>query len=211
MENKSQYKSLNEWRNASPSVYYAAYKHGLIDKLCKDFGWDKKKPDGYWTLEVCKESALKYKTRNEWKKSIDRSGYDAATRNGWIDGCCGHMERVFKPVGYWTLETCKEDALKYNARNEWKKSHGHVYQFARENGWLEECCAHMEQIAYPKGYWTLEKCKEDALKYNKKSEWRASSPGYTAAHKNGWFNECCNHMISGYKEEQLRRNANRKV
>lgn len=199
----SKYNSLAEWRKASPSVYYAAYKKGLIDKICKEFGWDKKKPDGYWTIETCKESALKYNTRNDWKKSIDRSGYDAAIRNGWMEECCKHMKRVFKPVGHWTLENCKEDALKYKTRLEWKKKHGHVYHIARENGWLEVCCSHMKQIAYPKGYWTLEKCKEDALKYFTKAEWRASSSGYDAAVKNEWYEECCKHMKSGY--------ANRKV
>jgi len=250
MTEKSQYKSLSEWQQEHPAAYSAAFRKGLLEKMCEHFDWNRKKPVGYWTLEkckedalkyetktewrknsqgydssiknnwideccghmqsrrdwtldVCKQDALKYKTKSEWKKSIDKGGYGAALKNGWLDECCGHMERVFKPVGYWTLETCKEDALKYNTRNEWKKSHGYVYQFARENEWLEECCVHMEQFAYPKGYWTLDKCKEDALKYNKKSEWKSSSPGYYATQRNEWIEECCKHMISGY--------ANRKV
>lgn len=199
------YKTRNEWRN-SKLGYNSAAKNGWINECCSHME-ENRKPSGYWTLETCKAEALKYKTRNDWKKN--RLGYDAALLNGWMDECCSHMERFFKPSGYWTLETCKEDALKYNTRNEWKKNNGHVYQLARENGWLEECCSHMERIVYPKGYWTLEKCKEDALKYNKKAEWRSSSSGYDAAVRNGWYEECCKHMVSGYKEEQLKRNEKR--
>lgn len=250
MTEKSQYKSLSEWQKANPNAYSAAFRSGMIDDICQKFGWDKKKPDGYWTLnrckedalnyktrmewrrnsqgydsarksgwieeccghmierrewnkDVCKKVALKYKTRIQWKKSEDKGGYSAACRNGWIDDCCKHMERVFNVSRYWTLETCKEDALKYRFRGEWKKRRGYVYQTARENGWLEECCKHMEELARPKGYWTLEICKEDALKYSTKAEWRKSSPGYDAAIRNGWYGECCKHMKSGY--------ANRKV
>ena len=47
----------------------------------------------------------------------------------------------------------------------------------------------------PSGYWTKENCKEDALKYNTKKEWRIHTGGaYISAYKNGWLNECCEHM-----------------
>ena len=56
----------------------------------------------------------------------------------------------------------------------------------------------------PKGYWTKEKCLEDALKYKARTEWKKkSNSSYNSALKNGWSNECCKHMIeiikpSGY-------------
>jgi len=256
VKNKSQYNSLVEWQKADPSAYAVAQRKGLIDVFCEHFGWHKKKPNGYWTLdtcredalkyktkkqwrekstgydiaikngwedaccdhmirnrnwtiETCKEEALKYKTRQEWKKN--RVGYDAAQKNGWLEECCAHMRDVIKPSGYWTLDKCKEDGLKYKTRIEWKKCHPHVYRITCRNGWIEECCVHMEKITLPRGYWTFEKCKEDALKYKTKIEWRANSPGYDAAVRKEWYKECCTHMTSGYKEEQLKRNENRKV
>ena len=46
--------------------------------------------------------------------------------------------------GYWTKERCDEDALKYNSRSEWNKNNSSAYSAAHKNGWLDECCKHME-------------------------------------------------------------------
>lgn len=46
----------------------------------------------------------------------------------------------------------------------------------------------------PKGYWTLEKCKEDALDYTTRKEWQNKSSGYISARRNNWIDICCNHM-----------------
>ena len=54
------------------------------------------------------------------------------------------------------------------------------------------------------GFWTKEKCGEDALKYKSKSEWKAnSSHAYAKSRDNGWLKELTAHMIllkkpSGY-------------
>ena len=153
-----------------------------------------KKPNGYWTKEKCKEDALKYNGRTEWIKS-SRSAYVPAMRNGWIDECCGHMLPPQKPKGYWTKEKCKEDALKYNSKIKWVTNSSSAYGFASRNGWFDECCGHMLPPQKPNGYWTKEKCKEDALKYNTKTEWGKSSGGaYNSVCKNGWIDECCGHM-----------------
>lgn len=42
--------------------------------------------------------------------------------------------------------------------------------------------------------WTIEKCKEDALKYITKKEWNDNSSAYSTAKNNGWIDECCNYM-----------------
>jgi hypothetical protein len=48
----------------------------------------------------------------------------------------------------------------------------------------------------PKKYWTLEKCKLDALKYNTKKEWYTNSASsYSIAHSHKWITECTKHMI----------------
>jgi len=52
--------------------------------------------------------------------------------------------------------------------------------------------------------WTKEACVEDAKKYKTKLEWAKSNgkpywcgPGYVAARRNGWLDECCGHMSPG--------------
>jgi superfamily II DNA or RNA helicase len=49
-------------------------------------------------------------------------------------------------------------------------------------------------------FWTKDKCSESALKYPSRSEWEKNEKNaYTAAHRKGWLNDCCIHMISKRK------------
>ena len=57
------------------------------------------------------------------------------------------------------------------------------------NGWLDELCPHMK-TKKPNGYWTKERCAEEALKYETKSEFQKNSGGaYRAALKHNWLRE----------------------
>ena len=102
----------------------------------------------------------------------------------------------------WDKETVLQDALGYQSRSEWKKA-SYAYEVASRNGWVEEACAHMTKGkgVYQKGYWTLDKCIEDARKYQTKSSWRNSEVpnGFTVAKRNGWLPQCCQHMIETKK------------
>lgn len=95
-----------------------------------------------WNLNLCKESALDYETRNEWKKNSLKA-YNAAVKNKWLEECCKHMQQK---LAYRTIELCKKDALKYKTRSEWKKNNCPAYDAARKNNWLEECCKHMIKV-----------------------------------------------------------------
>ncbi|UOL51350.1 hypothetical protein [Vibrio phage XZ1] len=101
------------------------------------------------------------------------------------------------PPRYWTLERLKEDALKYNSRSEWQKKSSGAYSSARKQGLTDECCAHMQKNPRPRPKWSLENLKEDALKYNSRSEWRTNSnSAYATAYQRGLLDECCAHMTS---------------
>ncbi len=50
-----------------------------------------------------------------------------------------------KPRGYWTLETCLAEALKYKTLEEWKSKHKSSHLSAWRLGILKECSAHMPQ------------------------------------------------------------------
>jgi hypothetical protein len=46
------------------------------------------------------------------------------------------------------------------------------------------------------GYWTKEKCYEEALKYKTRTTYQKSNhSSYEVARKNKWLNEICKHMI----------------
>ena len=179
------------------STYATVEYTSLRDCVSRLGLYDVRKSPGFWTLERCKEDALKHQTKSEWQRKHG-SGYSTARLNGWVDECCAHMIKLQKPGGFWTKERLLEDALKHQTKSEWRKINNSAYNSARNNGCFEECCSHMIQNRKPPGFWTLERCKEDALKHQNLSEWHRSS-AYNAAHKNGWLEECCAHMIQDRK------------
>jgi hypothetical protein len=199
MGNKSQYKSLSEWKRSKPLDYMSARKRGFIDKLCEHFGWDndvidyRKAPSGYWTKDKCIEDALGHSSRKSWKDSS--GGFLAAKRNGWLDECTAHMTQLVKPIGYWTKEKCVEEALKYSTPNDWRIGSGSSYGIARKNGWNDECTAHMKYIVRPRSYWTKETCIEEAKKHTSKTKWRdGNRTSYNIARENNWMDECLVHL-----------------
>lgn len=90
----------------------------------------------------------------------------------------------------WTYDKCKEEALKYTTRGEFQKMSNSAYSRSIKEGWLDEICNHMNVIKNPKGYWTYERCKEEASKYTSKSEFRKGSSGaYDKSYTEGWLKE----------------------
>jgi hypothetical protein len=89
------------------------------------------------------EDAAQYSGRSKWK-SESKGAYLAAMRKGWLDQCCGHMTSASKPNGHWTLERCIEDASKYTSSGEWRSASGTAYSVASANGWIDQCCRHMD-------------------------------------------------------------------
>lgn len=144
MEDAAQYSSQREWSRRSSGAYQRASANGWREQCCAHMA-SGNKPRGYWTLERCMEDAAKYGRRSEWK-SASKGAYLAAMRKGWLEACCGHMSRTAKPRGYWKLETCIEDASKYSSSGEWRANSGAAYAVAWSNGWLDQCCAHMEAL-----------------------------------------------------------------
>ena len=103
-----------------------------------------------------------------------------------------------KPRGYWTLERCMEDAARFSTRGEWQRLHQAGYLAAQRNGWVDECCTHMEPVL---NSWDLDSCKADAANFESRFEWQRESAGaYYAAQRNGWIDECCTHMVRSRKK-----------
>lgn len=145
-----------------------------------------------WTLEKCKKEAKRFKTRREFAKKSN-SAYNSARRYGWLDIVCAHMNTAkTKPAGFWTKEKCLEEVVKYNSRNEFYKKSPGAYSAAFRNGWLNEICPNMKSKK-PNGYWTKERCLEEALKYKTKKSFRTNNNSvYSLIIRNGWINEIKN-------------------
>jgi len=88
---------------------------------------------------------------------------------------------------------------------EWmsKNGHGGLGENVRKRfgiGWYEfkRVCGYSAYTGnYGKNkYWTLDKCKENALGYATRLDWqKGNSSAYQSARKNGWLEECCLHMV----------------
>ncbi len=99
----------------------------------------------YWTFEKCKEEALKFNSRTEFQNNSP-SAWGKCRKNNWLDEVCSHMIELRKPKGYWTFEKCKEEALKFNSRLEFKLNSSSIWGICRKNNWLDEVCSHMKLI-----------------------------------------------------------------
>lgn len=142
----------------------------------------------FWTKERCLVDALKYTSRSDFKKNS--GGYKSARKNGWLDEICSHMEYIQLPNGYWIFEKCKEEALKYDFKIDFKNNNNKAYRACLRNGWLDEICSHMNRPISHKLKWTYINCKEEVIKYNTISEFQKNNTSaYHSCLKNKWLYE----------------------
>ena len=135
------------------------------------------------------EEAIKYNTKTEFKKE-SYNIYKNSILNGWLDEICSHMIPKQKPSGYWTYNNCKEEALKYNSRSEFKKYAYRGWYCSSINNWLDDICSHMISNQKPTGYWNYKNCKEEAIKYKNRSEFKKLSNGaWDSSKRNNWMDE----------------------
>ena len=100
-----------------------------------------------------------------------------------------------KVRGYWTIDKVREEALKFNKRSDFKEKSINAFSAGKRNGWLDDVCCNMILGKMPSGYWTIDKVKEEALKFNKRSDFKnLSSSAYSTALRNGWLDDVCLHM-----------------
>ena len=155
----------------------------------------KKLPNGYWTKEKCHEEALKYQTRVEFQKN-STSAYMCSFKKGYLEEICEHMISHIVPKGFWTKEKCINEVKKYNNISDFRKYSEYAYRAIIRNDWYDELCSHLTRKAVIHGFYTKEKCKEIAIKYEKKTDFKKDfNRAYTLSRKNGWLDDICSHMI----------------
>lgn len=97
----------------------------------------------YWTKNRCLIDAKKYNTKTEWSKNS--TAYDVARKYNWLDECSLHMKRPEIHNKKWTLELCKNEALKYTIRSDWYNISRSSYVTAVKNNWLNMCVSHFKK------------------------------------------------------------------
>ena len=91
------------------------------------------------------------------------------------------------PKVKWTYDVCLEEALKYTNYTEFRKKSNNCYSRVQANNWEESICAHLFKDRVAPNYWTLERCKEESLKYNTLKEFSEKYlPYYRITLVNDW-------------------------
>jgi len=180
------YKSRFKLQREEQGLYSAARRLGIWNEICEHMGPVIKKRGKRLSFEECKNTALKYKLSKEFILKEYRT-YQFIKRKGWDLELLSHLESEFKPSGYWVKEKCGEEALKYNTYKEFRKNNFTVYQIIKNKGWRDELCGHMTREVRPRGYWTYDRCKETALRYNDRDILGKKEGGcYVTILKNNW-------------------------
>lgn len=110
--------------------------------------------------------------------------------DGWTilnKGAVGKNRGSLGATLKWTYEKCKEEATKYQSREDFKKHNQSAHNAARREGWIEEFFPDL--ACKPNGYWDiLENCQQEALKFTgAKAMVKGGSGGcYNSIKKHGW-------------------------
>jgi hypothetical protein len=92
-----------------------------------------------------------------------------------------------KPMGYWTYEKCREEALKYDTRWEFQKKSPSAYSKSKIKNWLDDICKHMLNI---KKEWSYDNLLEEVKKFNMLSDfYKSSNDAYQYAIRNGYLKD----------------------
>ena len=77
----------------------------------------------------------------------------------------------------WDYDTCYEEAKKCNSRGEFHKKCPCGYSAARKNKWMNDYFWFSICKRVPNGYWTYERCFEEAKKYKTITEFAEKASG----------------------------------
>ena len=114
----------------------------------------------------------------------------------------------------WTDERIKDEANKYSKVSEFIKGSKTAYTAAKRKGdeFFNDITAHMEKSNYR--FWSDDELRQEALKYNTKTEFQHNSPSAEVASRSrgkNFFDDITSHMITLKKDkwtdDELRQEA----
>jgi hypothetical protein len=153
-----------------------------------------------YTKDLCRTSALQYKTMESWRNT-DPKHYKAALREKWMEYCTSHMKKPFVSNKKITEAMCVEAVKDFTTTSEWREKSPSTYNYAKRKGLIDKVGGHLlkSKVGRP-SKWTKEACIEAAKSYQNRSEWKkGDGASYQAALKNDWFKEATSHMDKNYR------------
>lgn len=167
---------------------------------------------GKWTFDIAYKIAKNFETVNEMCEEYEYL-YRLSKARGWLerfDWFRGKEIKIEKQTK-WTEDVCREEALKYTSRKDFRRMCKGAYDKAKEMGWLDDYTWLSRQKLQSE--WNYESCKEEAKKYGNKFEFQNKSYGaYKRSLQEGWLEdfypvplrrvldyETCRQLASKYK------------
>ena len=198
LEDAKNYSRVMEWANAPQSGYPAASAMGILDECTAHMERMIKTPGTYVKQDIV-EAAAKFTQISEWVKKEGKT-YAAAQRMQLLDDpeVVGHFVKNKVVNKKWTKDRVLKEAARFQSVSEWKRVSPGSYKAAKSDGYYDEIKSRMSLLTLAptsNHKWTLESIRQDARKYETKTEWRNRSGGaYQAAKRLGVIEEVCSHM-----------------
>lgn len=127
-----------DFQKNSNGAYLSACRLGVLNSVCSHMEPPATKK---YTDEEIFEIAKRYTRRTDFQKNS--KAYASAFSKGkdFLDLVCSHMEVIKRPKH--TIETARQDALKYKTKREFCVNDAGSYLAALKNGWINDICLHM--------------------------------------------------------------------
>lgn len=161
-----------------------------LDECRREFFEYTQLPKGTWTEKSVREEAKKHDNISSFRKLV--GACNRATELGIYNEITAHMDRRDKK-SKWTFELTKNEAKKYSNRMDFRKNSRSAYNWADENGLMNDVCKHMGKSTTLQ--WTEKTISKEAKKYKYRTEFRSENPSaYSKAIQMRILQKVCSHM-----------------
>lgn len=177
------YNTRIEFSIKSRAAYAAAVRHGWLNEICLHMAkLGNRMFRCIYVYEFSDNYAYIGLTYNLQKRNISRrlQNNDAVTK---------HIHKT-------NLEPKLKQLCDYVPINEASLLENEYIEIYRKNNWNILNIAKGGAVGSATRIWTKEKCHEEALKYNNRTDfYNNSNRAHIAACRYGWLNDICSHMI----------------
>lgn len=138
MKESKLFSNRTEFKKKSGNAYNSARKNKWLDEMIWLENDNGKHPKNYWkNKHNIMQEAKKYKTKEEFQKK-NLSAFLAAYRYAYIDEMDWLVKKKQHKWGYWTYESIKNEAIKYNTKTEFFKGNQTAYRAALKLGIIDD-------------------------------------------------------------------------
>ena len=195
-EEALKYDRATDFKDHASGAYKSAKKNEWYENISSHFIIHHPSSTSDWTYEKCKEEALKYKNYTEFLTHSPQA-YRRSMKKKWYNEITSHFIRQYGRQNSknprWTYEVCEELTLEYDDLQKFRKENKLAAQAIWRNNW-SSLFSHMKSSRKPCGYWSYERCKEEALKYKNRIEFEKKSvSAYSKIRTKRWY-DLLSHM-----------------